>query len=640
MATYLPPTIVNSVSSQISNAWSLVTTAYDRGVQALNTLGSQKYDTSWDSVEVEDIEPPAIVTTIPELPELDEVPEFEVQFGGTPVSVDSGYVYVPYVPPYVETNYNFSIPGAPVVTWPSFAKNAPSVSDIQMPSSPSFNIPEVPALANVTIPAPPTYSVPEFTATEPMDSLQIPALSFAWSESAYSSGLKTKLGDLLYDNLVAGGTGLNEATEQAIYDRAKSRMEDEEQALLDAVNNGMAARGFPLPLGAYAAQVLSAENKILRSRGDLNNDILVNQSKLAQENTHFIIQEAAKLETVLLSYHGEVQNRAMQAAEFVVTTAIQQYGLRVEGYKAKLSSYATMAQVYQTRIQGEVAKAEFYRAQIDGVQASVAVQGALVDAYRAQIAGIAALVDVYKAQMEGASIRAGIDKTRLDGFLAEVQAYSARVMAEAAKYEGYKAQIAGEATKADMRKVDVEAYAAQVSGLKTKVDMQAVDHQIRLEKTKAQVDVFNGYVQKYNADVQAALGEAEIVAKRDGVKLDTYKAQGGMYTAEINALIQVYMGQIEEVKNKTSLAIRESEVTMQALLSKYQLTAENLKAIAQVTGQMASAAAASVNASLSASHSDSNSAANQATYSTTESTSTSQSYSVVEETIHQISSSE
>ena len=130
---------------------------------------------------------------------------------------------------------------------------------------------------------------------------------------------------------------------------------------------------------------------------------------------------------------------------------------------------------------------------------------------------------------------------------------------------------------------------------------------------------------------------AEIKAKKEGLKIDLFKTQGAMYSSELDALIRAYSGKVEEVRNKTSASIRESEVAMQALVNQYTLTAENLRAIAQVAGQMAAAAASSVNASLSASHSDSNSASNAYQRSESESVQTSTSYSVVEETIHQYS---
>ena len=637
MAKWLPPEIVNDVAEQIDSAWSLVTTAFDKGIDSLNTLGGQSYELSWEAVDVEDLEYPSVSLTIPSSPELQDIQETTVSFGGKNVSIEDVDITTPSVPNFVDTQYNFEIPEAPNVSWPSFSKEAPGVSDIAIPSSPSFSIPDMPSLQNITVPAPPVYNISEFDGVAPVDNLLQPSLSFNWGESAYSSALKTKLGDWLYEQMLAGGTGLDETTEQAIYDRAKSRMEEEEQALLDSIRDNMAGSGFPLPSGVFASRVLEAENKILRTREDLNKDILVQQSELAQKNTQFVVEKAVQLENVLIEYHNQVQTRALDAAKFVVTVAEQQYNLSVEAYKAKLAAYSALAQVYQVRIQGEIAKAEFYKSQIDGVRASVDIQSAYVEAYKAQIAGIGALIEVYKAQMEGANLQASVDKTRMEGFLTEVQAYTARVNAEALKYEGYKVSIAGEAAKIDMRKANAEAYLAQVQGAKATSDVQLSVQQARLAKTQAEVEIFNGQVQKYLGDVQAAVALAEIKAKKEGLKIDLFKTQGAMYSSELDALIRAYSGKVEEVRNKTSASIRESEVAMQALVNQYTLTAENLRAIAQVAGQMAAAAASSVNASLSASHNDSNNASNAYQRSESESVQTSTSYSVVEETIHQYS---
>ncbi len=629
--------ITGAVTDQIDQSWDLVTTAFNQGLAALDNLGNQAYEFLWNPVELETIELPGLNLNEPSIPAADRISLRSVGFQGQ--AVEHNTVDIPSVdiPEYVDSNYNFNIPGAPAVNWPSFYKNAPGVSTITVPSIPTFNIPEIPALENVTIPAPPEYSVEEFEGVMPVDDLTVPALSFNWGESEYSSGLKTKLGDTLYDSLVAGGSGLDEETEQAIYDRAKSRQEEENQLLFDTISNQMEEKGFPLPHGHLSSAILEAENKILRSREDLNKDILVQQSDLAQKNTHFVISEAVKLEGVLIGYHNEVQRRSQDSAKFVVTTAQQLYMLRLESYKAKLQAYSVLAQVYQTRIQGEIAKAEFYRSQIEGVKASVDVQRSLIDAYRAQIAGIAALVDVYRTQMEGANIQAGIDKTKMEGFLAEVQAYATRIQGEATKYEGYKAQITGEATKASMKHIDTQAYAARVSGAKTGIDANIAAQTLKLQDTKIKTDVFNSYVQKYLADVQTSVSAAEIKAKQQELDTNVFQAESGMHTAQLDAITKVYLGRVEEAKSKAGLSVKESEVAVQTLIQEYQLTADNLKAIAQVAGQMASAAAASVNASLSASTNSSNSANNIASYSESVNVSTTNSYSQVEETIHSYS---
>jgi hypothetical protein len=603
----------------MENSWGLVTTAFDRGIDALNTLGDQKYEISWDAPDIEAVESPSVEITSIEPPELEDIPENVVPFSGIIPTTNLANISTVSISGFNEKDYGFSI------------------SEITIPSAPSITVPAVPHLDSITIPAPPEYHVTDFEGIPPVDDLIPPVLSFEWGESLYSSNLKTKLGDWLYDQIVSGGTGLDEATEQAIYSRAKSRLEEESQALLDSINDGMAAKGFPLPLGAYGASILEAENKILRSRTDLNNDILVQQSKLAQDNTHFVITEATKLESVLIEYHNQVQNRSLDAAKFIVTTTAQLYAIRLDGYKAKMEAYGILAQVYQARIQGEIAKAEFYKAQIAGVQASVEVQRSLIDAYTAQIGGIRALIEIYVAQMQGANIQAGIDRTRMEGFVSEVQAYGARVSAELAKYEGYKARISGEALKVEMAKTDAEAYVAKVSGYKAKIDAEVAVADANLANTRAQIEVFSGLLQKYNTDIQASLARADIFAKKEGLKVDIYKAQSAVYETELDALIKAYLGKVDEVKSNSDLSIRASEVALQSLLSKYQLTSENLRAVAQVAGQMSAAAAASVNASISANASESKSDTNSFSNSNSYNASDSDSNSTVTEQIHQYS---
>lgn len=637
MAKWIEPEIVNAVSEQIGNAWELVTTAFDQGINALNALGGQSYELAWEPVEVESLEAPSFGVSVPASPDTPYIPIPSVSFDGKEITTEDVDLVSPTIPSFVDSDYNFSVPSAPNVNWPGFSKTAPGVSDISLPNPPSFSLPEVPVINMLEIPPPPEYNTNTFEGVLPVDDLTFPVLSFNWGESNYDSNLKTKLGDWIYDKLVLGATGLDEATEQAIYDRARSRMEDEEQSLLDSINDNMASRGFPLPSGAYASQVLSAENKILRTREDLNKDILIQQSELAQKNMQFVVEKAVQLENVLIDYHNQVQNRAMDAAKFVVTTAMQNYNLKVEAYKAKLAAYTAMAQVYQVQIQGEIAKAEFYKTQIEGMKVSAEVQNSYIEAYKAQIAGIGALIEVYKAQMEGANIQANVDKVRMEGFLHEVQAYSARVNAEALKYEGYKSQVAGESLKIEMRKANTDTYGAQLNAAKIISDVQLATQQAKLVKTQADVEIFKGQVQKYAGDVQAAVLAAETRAKQEGLRVELYKVKGGMYATEIDAAMKGYLGKVEEMKNRTAASIRESEVALQSLTSQYTLAAENLRAIAQVAGQMSAAAASSVNASFSASHGNSNSASNSYQRSESESDSKNTSYSVVEQTIHQYS---
>lgn len=602
-----PELITTMVSGQIAKADQMVNSTFLQASNALNLLAGKQFSIDWTEPVWSGVSPGGVDSINPDEPSPPAIQDisgaYAVFDGATPV-VPTITIDQREIPEFVEQDFGFSIPAPPDVSWPTFSREVPSPSDIPVPTAPDLNLPPVPTLASISIPSPPEYSIPEFDGTPPIDDLTVPTTNFSFAEDRYSSRNNSLIADKLFDNISNGGTGLDEATEQAIYNRATSRQEEEEQALMDNISVGFASRGFPLPPGALVSATLEAENKILRSREDLNNDILVQQSKLAQENTHFMLERGIQFEQIMITYHNEVQNRALESEKFVVTTAINVYGLRVESYKAKLQAYAVLAEIYKTRIEGEIAKAEFYKAQIEGVKASAIVQQAIVEVYRAQVEAVKALMESYRIQMEGARIHAEIDKTKIEGFLAEVNTYVARVNAETAKYEGYKAQIAGEAAKAEMYKTSAEAYVAKVTGFKAVAETDIARAEAQLVGVRSQTEVFKALIDKYTADVQKSIAAAEIKAKQQGLEIDIFRAETAKYSSELETLVRVYLGKIEEVKAKADISVKNAEIAVRASLGQYELAVEAAKGVAQVAGQMAAGAASSVNASIHAASSE------------------------------------
>lgn len=605
-----PDIITDMIEDRIDSVSTLVTTAYNAGINAINALAGQTFEVDWDEAVFPDVPDSGIGGFSPVKPIAPVIgdPGIEpVEFTGvTPASTEIAISTDP-IPDHSPLNLNINVPDAPTVAWPVFTKDAPSVSDPNIPTVPAYDLPAVPVLTDISIPSPPEYSIPEFDGVLPVDDLTPPDQSLDWAESYYTSGLKDALVQKLYDGVVNGGTGLSEETEQAIYDRAESRQETERQAMLDSISDGLAQRGFEMPPGALVAANLEAENKILRDREDLNNDILIQQSKLAQENTHFVLEAAKNLEGILITYHSQAQQRSLDAAKAVIETAVQMYSLKVEGYKAKILAYQTMAEVYKARITGEIAKAEFFKAQIAGVTASVQAQALMIEAYKAQVNAVEALMQVYRTQMEGAQIQAQVDATRIQAYLGEVQAYSEKTRAIGYRFEGYKAQISGEVAKASIIEADSNAYVAQVSGYKAKADVEVARAEVALNNTRSEVQVYLALIEKYKADVQKAVSQAEIQAQQDGIEVEAYKAETAMYSTEINALLGDYQARVEEAKASALIASNNSEIGLKALLGEYELTVEALKAVATAAGQMSASALSSINASIHAASSQSRS---------------------------------
>ena len=526
---------------------------------------------------------------IPTMPILGTIVIDDVEFTAISPAITEVNISAEDPPAWNVPDPGFEIPPAPVVAWPIFNVSNPILRDIPIASAPFIELPPAPTILGISIPSPPDYMVPEFDAELPIDDLTPPTISFNWEEVPYGSGLKNALDDWLLRNITLGGTGLDEETEQAIYDRAISRQAEEEEAKYNEVLNFFASRGFTLPPGALNGQLLEIRNMILKAREDLNNDILVKQADLAQKNTHFTIENSKEWENILIGAYDKLQQRSFEAAKASVEAALSIYRTRIEAYSARLKAYEAQATVYVARIQGEAAKAEFYKAQIEGVKASVEVQKAFVDAYEAQVQGVRALVELYRAELESSKIIADINATEVESYKALIQAYVARVQASTARYEGYKAQISGEVAKAEMYKARADAYESEVSAYKARADIDLTRVQAAVEYSKAEVNLYLAEVEKYKSEVDKAVRTAEAEVTVLGLEVDVAKVKGTIYSSELDVTSRMYAGAVQEQKNYADVCVQRWAVMMREMTANAQIQSAVIRANAAAQAQVAAA---------------------------------------------------
>lgn len=628
----------NTVVEKFNQATTYATDAWSEAWNFLNQLQNQDYLVAWSPVEygtidlmgldglgMEEPTTPAIDTDIAvALPTMSEqVPDLD------DVTLSSE------TPPAMNVaDPGFNVPAAPDDEFPLFSANPPDLAAIDYPSKPTYDLPAVPKLTDVSIPSPPDYNIAEFAAVEPHTDLTAPEPSFTFQEAPYASAIKDELDAKLVTDLQTGGSGLDAETEQAIYDRALSRQEAENEKVITDAMNFFAARGFNLPPGALSGAIIEANARVAQIREDLNNDILIQQSKLAQTNTQFTVTAAIQQENNLITLHNQVQQRAFETAKFVVEAAVMIYNIKVEAYKALLETYKAKAQVYEAQIRAEVAKAELYRAQIAGITAVVEVDKARLEAYKAQIAGIETMIDLYRAEMEGARIRADVDRTRVQSFGALVEAYRAQVQAVTAKYEVYRYQIEGERAKADMYRAQVEAYVAQVQAFKARADVDVSRVQAAVELNRGRVDIYKAGIERYRAQVQAAIAQAETEIKAEELDVTLYESQIKKYQAEVDATVRAFNARVEEMGRQVELQIKEAEVASNVAMKKYEMTTESIRAGARVSGQLAASAMASVSASADISSRWAGSISSSESSQQSSSSSQSVSNSTIDQTIH------
>lgn len=136
------------------------------------------------------------------------------------------------------------------------------------------------------------------------------------------------------------GTGLDPAVEKDIWESFLVRQQIENERLVREAENYYASKGFTLPPGTLQGKV----NELLLAAEATNRDqirtISIEQAKLAQTNTHFIMQESLKAGIGILADECEriVKFRTTIMEEH--TARLDYIRLKVEAYKARCDALA------------------------------------------------------------------------------------------------------------------------------------------------------------------------------------------------------------------------------------------------------------------------------------------------------------
>ena len=526
---------------------------------------------------------------------------------------------------------------SPTITMPTtpnqvadFTQVSPTVStSIAFPEPPSALMApliDAPVLPTRVEPDAPQVLLPGFSAVAPVDSTIAPtnidqtfANAYAGAAPSTVSMLEGYVDAMLAKRnpryaeqmaaienqlatYMAGGTGLNPAVENAIYERSKAKIDAEARRVRDSALSDAAARGFTIPGGALLSAIQQARQAGADNNAKASSDIVVMQAEMEQKNLQFAVTTSTGLRTALLSatlsYHQNlttINGQALEYAKTVMTAIIEVYNTAVKAFTVKLEAYKADAVVYETRLKAAMSGIELYRAEIGALEALANVDKSKVDIYRARIESLTSLSNVYRAQIEAVQGRVGLEKLKLDVFQAQVQAYSTQVQAKSAEWQGYTAAIGGQTAKAQMFASQVQAYTSEVNGYKATVEAKG-------EVVRAQVAVNQARATQY----QALMNGYQTVVQARGEKARTQiQAQGQVilaYQAKIQAAIgnaQVQQGYYRAVSD---VAVQNAQGNLKAQLGGIESQRAYGQTIAQlgtanatIYGNLASSAMAGMN---------------------------------------------
>ena len=595
-----------------------------------------------DSIEVDSIEVDSFEVDSFEVDEF-EVDEFDKEVDEMP---DADLINVD-IPDFDDGGITIAIPDPPSESIPIFNKTAPSVARAKIPDRPpSDKLPPIPILEEVVIPPAPDYETIEFKGgVVPTDDLTPPTEIFKYTEKNYQSALGTVLEGNLLSDIRTGGTGLKAETEQALWDRATARQNAENEKTYNEALNFHSSRGFDLPSGALNSTLLEVSAKINQTNTDLNNDILVKTSDLAQKNTWFIIEQAIDYEKSIKDFSDKIANRAFESAKTVVEMANAIYMTKVEAFRIRLDAWKANAEIYESEINGQRARAEVYKARIEGAGVVAKVNKTEIEAYTAQIEGLKSQISIYATEMEGAKIESEIGKIDLEIYATRANVFKSEIEGVSAVYNAYQAQVAGESAKASLLSAKAQAYEAQVKGLTANVEVNNKKVDVLIAKQQGVIETFKASVAghiataqaqtetgkataqaqietgKATAQAQIETGKATAQAKIEtgkatamvqGTKADIVRANAAIYAAQLDGNTKKYMAQIEKVKAQALVSVQENIALLQQQTQIKETGLNAMTATAKVGGQLAAAALTAISTSMSLGQSSSNNTSNNA----------------------------
>lgn len=502
----------------------------------------------------------------------------------------------------------------PTITIDDFTDVAPTLTLPTMPTLSYGAVPTVPTAGNVTVPDAPTIVMPADPVYLSLSTVSFGGVDLhaAWltgleniptlglvSPTPYSYAPGAEYASTLLDTLQAvmlarlsGGSGLAQAVEQAIWDRARSRETSTALANEAEVMRQSEAFGFQLPSGVLAAQLRESQQNYYDKLSTLSRDVAIKQAELEQENLKQTIATGMQLEGQLVDYSYKMEQMAFQTAKEYADNAIQIYNASVENYKALLTGYQTYAGAYKTIIEGEMAKVEVYKAELQAEQTKASINSSIVEQYKAKISAGMSQVEIYKSQISAANTLVQLEQTKIGAAGEQVRAYVAQVNAETAKVEAYKAGVQAQATLVDVYKTKAQAFSAKVGA--------------QSEKAKAELGRYNALQQAktsewegYKVKVQAESARISALGMQSSSLLDGYKAATSAIAAKAGMHTQVWETQIKDYEASQQIAIQVAKTNNEAANNANSARMDAAKVGAQVYAQLTASAYGMAHASAS-----------------------------------------
>lgn len=417
--------------------------------------------------------------------------------------------------------------------------------------------------------------------------------------SEYSDDLIVRVKEKI-DAMIAGGTGLPLAIEQAIYARAADRDDASARRKIEELAADFASRGYDMPPGAMASAVQRVRQESAELRAGTNREIAIEMARIEVESIKFAVAQGVAMSGVLIDAHFKRQELIIAVEQFVVASAVQVLNAEIARHNYYVEVYKAKAAVFETLVAAQARRVEIYRAQVEAESSKAVANRNEVEAYVARLNSVRVYVDMYVARLQGESAKLQQNAQVLDVFRQRLAAFGEQVKLHQVEWEAYSTALNSERTKVELFDAQVRAYGEETRAWIAKANFK-LEHGrfgVELEKLKGV---------EYEAELEAVRTKIAAYVAESEARASEFSAMTQRIAAEITGEAEYARLTIADKQNEAqarSDAVRAALSQMQSIA---QLTVARHEAVARTAAQLAAASLSGIGVSATISGSSSNS---------------------------------
>lgn len=490
---------------------------------------------------------------------------------------------------------------------------APILQEFDFPTITPLNIRQAPELV-----------LPEYVAAPTPDQMPDPSNYAEYMENKYRSVLPemkafideivngwinqfapeyAEQRDMLHAKILAGSEGgvLPDKFEDALYSRARDKVENEYSAAEFTILEQQSKRGFVVPPGAVFAGLNRARIAAADSLANQATDIYIERRKIEVQHLQFVLNLASA------QVQG-VRNLAIQYAQ----TGLQMIGQSIsyskelagmlaqtfEHVKSKhefsLALMKALNEQYEVRLKAALSALEGYKLELESAKMVKDVEFKQVEVIKAQIETQTVKVNRYSAMIDAIAKRAVVDELKIKEYAVRAQVFETQIRARVAAFEAYKAAIDGDKAKLQGELAKLDIFNSQLKSADLNIEVQTEILKADIETNRARMAQYETQLDAYKIGSQIALQKFTAGAEIKKLGLDVYKTN-------VEANIEIYKGRLQADLGLIEARISAFKGNVESLSNFYKLQQaytgidlEKTQSIASGYSNMASAALTSL----------------------------------------------